>query len=114
MNFSKYVNKFPEPLEPMKPGESGRYLSTSHAERIYQVSLAIYRQDLEEYNQLKARYDLENIRLKNVFWIDAFNELGLTTHPRALEMRSLAYDYVKKDGYEGLFSILQRLAEICK
>ena len=125
MNYDNYKNTLPyglsyddtlrlnnlkTQLNKKKPSDQshevfGKYLDSIEAE----IKLLT-----EEKSQKIINYSNEDIRLEDLFWKDAFDELGLNDAHAAVKalLRSQSWESGHSSGYQSVFSALDDLADI--
>jgi hypothetical protein len=106
MDFSKYENKVPYPKKPSKPRLSSSTPSISEIKQ-YQNDIDDFEVKEIAYKSSFQAYQDENVRLKNLFKQDLFDELGISNHPKKEEI----FEYAKENG-SGLDSVFAKANEI--
>lgn len=68
-----------------------------------------------ERNSARAmrEYDEEEKRLEDLFWADAFAELGISpNHPKAARFRQLCWDAGHSNGFREIWSVAQEWGDL--
>jgi hypothetical protein len=68
----------------------------------------------DEDKALCAAYKADADRLDEQFKIDALQELGVSGHPKAQKLYSLAYEHGHTGGYSDIWSYLNDFADLIK
>jgi hypothetical protein len=114
MDFTKYIPYDAVPIKPKKPKISPN-ATTSEDHRKYADELEQYEKNLKKFEESLAIYYQEENNLKEQFWKDAFEKIGIpSNHPKASRMRILAWEYGHSSGYEDIFSHLNDIWIVVK
>lgn len=62
----------------------------------------------------REAYELDLTRLKGVFMEDSLKEVGISTHPKASECYTLAWEMGQSYGYEQVLTYLEKFASLLK
>lgn len=69
--------------------------------------------DIDGFKQAQRNYNLELKKLKELFWEDAFDELGIDlNHPKVEKLKELAWDYGHSEGFSNVFYHLSNISEL--
>lgn len=68
----------------------------------------------DEYNAARKAFKDEETRLYNEFVQDAFEECGVTGHPKADKAMSIAWERVHSEGYASVYEFFEELSELLK
>ena len=114
MDFTKYVNKMEYPKRALKPRLKDEYRRNVSEVEKYAKELKQYEESLPAYSAARALYDAESLRLEELFYTDAIEEVGLTGHPKARQVFNYAWDLGHAYGYSEVVTHLSELAELVK
>lgn len=119
MDYDKYENKLPYsmPKEAMEKvyNEHERFLENVVATRkeYEEVRSTLEQERIKLNKEYQVKYGLETARLNDLFWADAFEELGIQEdHPKADKMRSYAWSNGHGSGYSAVYSALSDIWEV--
>lgn len=68
----------------------------------------------DKYNAARKAYKDEETRLFNEFVQDAFEECGVTNHPKADKAMSIAWEHAHSEGYASVYEFFEELCELLK
>jgi hypothetical protein len=93
-----YENKLPYPRKPSKPN-GGTVLNAKDAAAFLKAFKA-YDAALVDYHAAREAYSVENGQIYAQFKADVLAELGLTDHPKAEKLFSMAWGCGHSEGYD--------------
>ena len=111
MNFEKYEVDIELPKYPKK-----HFLSknpTVEQARKYADDLEIYNKQLAEYRKEQNRYNDRANELRELFFNDAFEELGINKeNPKIGILKTMAWEHGHSSGYYEVFYWLEELSQL--
>lgn len=111
MNWDKYVNKLPYPARFSKPRLKTNTPTKEELDE-YTKAVEAYPSLMEAYNSQMKAYNDEAGRLMDMFWKDAYEELGIPeNHPKLGKMNYYAYDKGHSGGVSEMFCALSTIWE---
>lgn len=111
MNFDKYKVDFELHDYPRKPFlKKGASVDQV---RQYADELEIYNKRIAIYREAQHRYSVESRKLNELFFNDAFDELGIDkNHPKIDMLKSIAIDNGSAGGHQKIFYWLKELSQL--
>jgi hypothetical protein len=111
MNFEKYEVDIEQPKYPKKPFISKN--PTVEQARKYADDFEIYNKQLAEYRKEQNRYNDRANELRELFFNDAFEELGIDKdHPKSDILKKMAWEHGPSSGYYEVFYWLEELSQL--
>lgn len=114
MNFDKYKVDFEFPDYPRKPyNPSLKKGATADQIRQYADELEIYNKRIALYREAQYRYAAKSNELNELFFNDAFFELGIDeNHPKIDRLKSMAMEHGSAGGHSEIFYWLEELSQL--
>ncbi len=98
------------PKKPVKPQYPLK--DTAYQMREYAAHLEGYEQEMEVYTELIKQYRERQENLNEEFRVDVLEEYGLTEHPKADKVYTMAWDHGHSSGYYEVAQWVSELAEL--
>jgi len=81
----------------------------------YQILVERYTKDLAAYVYARNEYDANECALQEMFWDDAFENLGIDRkHPKAPMLRTIAWENGHPTGYSEVWYWLNELVDLIR
>src|SRR5574343_223040 len=111
MDFDKYKVDFEFPAYPRKPFlKKG---ATADQVRQYADELDVYNKSMAIYREAQHRCAAESKKLNELFFDDAFAELGIDkSHPKIDILKRMAVDHGSVGGHQEIFYWIEELSQL--
>ena len=100
------------PREPTRPAPPRGGGATSAHYRHYAEELEKYESRMDTYRELQAKFADRCNEVDEAFKRAALADLGLTDHPKADKLWTLAWEYGHSAGYQEIWNYAQEFAEL--
>jgi len=112
MDFDKYKNDVPLKKYPRKPRPPSP--ATAAQARAFADELDVYTKLKEEWDAQREVYNQRQAEIEEEFYNDLCEDLGITGHPKAGKLFSIAWEKGHSSGYQEVYVVACDLVDLIK